>query len=76
VATLLTQLIVDRDDPAFARPTKPIGPVYDRATQRGDLAAGGSETVSADLTPGRYELICHLAGHYQAGQKLPFEVTG
>ena len=32
VATLLTQVIVDRDDPAFALPTKPIGPVYDRET--------------------------------------------
>ncbi len=27
-ATLLTQVIVDRADPAFARPTKPIGPRY------------------------------------------------
>ena len=32
VATLLTQVIVDGDDPAFFRPTKFIGPVYDRAT--------------------------------------------
>ena len=32
VATLLTQVIVDLDDPAFAHPTKPIGPVYDRET--------------------------------------------
>src|SRR5215217_3998185 len=32
VATLLTQVIVGCDDPAFARPTKPIGPVYTRAT--------------------------------------------
>jgi carbamate kinase len=30
VATLLTQVIVDRDDPAFSHPTKFIGPVYDR----------------------------------------------
>ena len=29
VATLLTQVIVDADDPAFAHPTKFIGPVYD-----------------------------------------------
>lgn len=29
VATLLTQVLVDGDDPAFARPTKPIGPLYD-----------------------------------------------
>ncbi len=29
VATLLTQVLVDRDDPAFTHPTKPIGPLYD-----------------------------------------------
>ena len=28
VVTLLTQVVVDRDDPAFSRPTKPIGPFY------------------------------------------------
>ncbi|ESZ56199.1 MULTISPECIES: carbamate kinase [unclassified Mesorhizobium] len=31
-ATLLTQVKVDPHDPAFAHPTKPIGPVYDEAT--------------------------------------------
>jgi carbamate kinase len=29
LATLLTQIEVDPDDPAFQNPTKPIGPVYD-----------------------------------------------
>lgn len=29
IAALLTQVSVDIDDPAFGRPTKPIGPVYD-----------------------------------------------
>ena len=33
-ATLLTQVKVDAQDPAFGRPTKPIGPVYDEATAR------------------------------------------
>jgi carbamate kinase len=28
LATLLTQVVVDRDDPAFENPTKPVGPVY------------------------------------------------
>jgi carbamate kinase len=28
VATLVTQVIVDRDDPAFVQPSKPIGPFY------------------------------------------------
>ena len=31
VATLLTTVVVAADDPAFADPTKPIGPVYDDA---------------------------------------------
>jgi carbamate kinase len=34
VATLLTQVEVDPRDPAFARPTKPIGPVYPEAEAR------------------------------------------
>lgn len=32
LATLLTMIEVDSDDPAFDHPTKPIGPVYDRDT--------------------------------------------
>ena len=30
VVTLITQVIVDRDDPAFSNPTKPIGPFYSK----------------------------------------------
>jgi carbamate kinase len=33
-ATLLTQTVVAADDPAMARPTKPVGPMYDEATAR------------------------------------------
>jgi len=28
ITTLLTQVVVDKDDPAFKKPTKPIGPFY------------------------------------------------
>ena len=31
VATLLTQVVVDPNDPAFRNPTKPIGPAYSQA---------------------------------------------
>ena len=31
LATLLTMIEVDADDPAFGNPTKPIGPLYDEA---------------------------------------------
>jgi carbamate kinase len=30
-ATLPTQILVERHDPAFRHPTKPIGPIYDKA---------------------------------------------
>ena len=46
-ATLLTQVKVDPGDPAFARPTKPIGPVYDEATAR-RLAGERGWTVAPD----------------------------
>jgi carbamate kinase len=47
VATLLTQVIVDEGDPAFARPEKFIGPVYERPHAE-RLAAERGWTVAAD----------------------------
>ncbi|THF55417.1 carbamate kinase [Ollibium composti] len=47
VATLLTQVRVDPRDPAFATPTKPIGPVYDEATAR-RLAAQRGWAIAPD----------------------------
>ncbi|MBZ0335539.1 carbamate kinase 1 [Marinobacter sp. JH2] len=41
VATLLTQVVVDRDDPAFKKPTKFIGPVYDKTEAESRAAAAG-----------------------------------
>lgn len=47
VATLLTQVLVDRADPAFARPTKPIGPGYLESEAR-RLAEQRGWTVARD----------------------------
>jgi uncharacterized cupredoxin-like copper-binding protein len=58
-------------------PAKVSGGLVDESTfiASGDhLAAGASGTVTADLKPGTYELICHVPGHYAAGQKTTFEV--
>ena len=41
IATLLTHVEVDSTDPAFRTPTKPIGPVYDRAPADALAAARG-----------------------------------
>lgn len=47
VAVLLTQIVVDANDPAFANPTKFVGPVYPEAEAR-TLAAARGWVVAAD----------------------------
>lgn len=46
-ATILTMIEVDADDPDFAHPTKPIGPVYDKATAE-RLAAEHDWSIAPD----------------------------
>lgn len=36
VATILTQVLVDKDDPAFKKPTKPVGPSYTKPLKNVD----------------------------------------
>ncbi len=45
--TVLTQVVVERDDPGFAAPTKFIGPIYDRETAE-RLAADLGWTIAPD----------------------------
>ena len=47
VATLLTEVVVDAGDPAFAHPTKPVGPTYD-AMEAGRLARERGWRVGPD----------------------------
>lgn len=49
VATLLTRVVVDSGDPAFAHPTKPIGSVYERADAE-RLARERGWTIAPDGT--------------------------
>ncbi|WP_421861305.1 carbamate kinase [Parvibaculum sp.] len=52
VVTVLTQTLVDADDPAFENPVKPIGPVYDEQTARA-LAAERGWSVAPDGPGGK-----------------------
>ncbi|WP_159952716.1 carbamate kinase [Rhizobium sp. 18065] len=47
VATLLTQVVVDSRDPAFAKPTKFVGPVYEKDEAEARATAAGW-TIAAD----------------------------
>jgi len=42
--------------------------------ETGDLKAGASKTITLNLKPGHYALICNLPGHYKAGQHTDFTV--
>ncbi|MBO9099622.1 MULTISPECIES: carbamate kinase [unclassified Rhizobium] len=64
VATLLTQVLVDADDPAFGKPTKFVGPVYDRqeAEARGkaagwSIAADGAKWRRVVASPKPVEIL-------------------
>ncbi|MBI3741026.1 MAG: copper-binding protein [Chloroflexi bacterium] len=39
-----------------------------------DIGVGETKSDTFDLTPGRYVLICNVAGHYKAGMSTAFEV--
>jgi carbamate kinase len=47
IAALVTQVVVDPDDPAFADPAKPIGPIYE-PTEARQLSAAHGWTVARD----------------------------
>ena len=40
------------------------------------IAPGTSGWTTLTLPPGRYELICNIAGHYGAGMYAVLDVTG
>ena len=52
IVTVLTQTLVDPADPAFAKPSKPIGPVYDKKTGAA-LAAERGWAVAPDGPDGK-----------------------
>jgi FtsP/CotA-like multicopper oxidase with cupredoxin domain len=52
-------------------------PAASAAIAKGEMLHNGdSETLTADLEPGRYVLYCLMGGHYAAGQHIPFTVLG
>jgi len=52
VATVVTQVVVDKNDPAFAKPTKPIGGFYDEATAKQMMAENPSLVFVEDAGRG------------------------
>jgi carbamate kinase len=56
VASLVTQVVVDKDDPAFAKPTKPVGPFYSKFRAQ-ELARDKSWTMVEDAGRGYRKVV-------------------
>ena len=64
VVAVLTEVVVEPDDPAFARPTKPIGPVYTKGEARRvgaehgwDVARDGEHYRRVVPSPQPHEIV-------------------
>ncbi|MEP7055838.1 MAG: carbamate kinase [Actinomycetota bacterium] len=55
VLCVVTQVVVDGHDPAFRRPTKPVGPTYDESDARRIATETGY--VMRQITPGQWRRV-------------------
>jgi hypothetical protein len=58
------------DGDHFAEPTDGIEVI----NEIGEFAKGTTETLTVNLTPGTYQLVCNLPDHYEAGMSISFKV--
>jgi uncharacterized cupredoxin-like copper-binding protein len=74
-------VVLKSDLPADQLPTTDEGTVDEKAEgledvdEVEDLAAGSSQTLTANLDPGNYVVICNLPGHYQQGMNAELTVN-
>jgi len=58
------------DGDHFAEPTDGIEVI----NEIGEFAKGTTESLTVNLTPGTYQLVCNLPAHYKAGMHISFKV--
>lgn len=58
------------DGDRFPEPTEGLEVV----DEIGEFPKGTTKTLTVDLEPGKYQLVCNLPGHYAAGMHTAFEV--
>jgi uncharacterized cupredoxin-like copper-binding protein len=77
-ASMLHELKVIKTD--LAPDQLPVDGATARASEDGkvgellNISGGASRKLVLELTPGKYVLICNIAGHYQLGMRVGLEV--
>lgn len=57
VETIVTQVVVDKNDPAFLNPTKPIGSYYDEETAKELMMKNPTDTYAEDAGRGWRKMV-------------------
>ena len=77
-ASMLHELVVIKTD--LAPDQLPVDGATAKAKEDGkvgellNIAGGASRKLVLELIPGKYVLICNVAGHYQLGMRVGLEV--
>ena len=77
-ASMLHELVVIKTD--VAPDQLPVDGATAKAKEDGkvgellNIAGGASRKLVLELAPGKYVLICNIAGHYQLGMRVGLEV--
>jgi uncharacterized cupredoxin-like copper-binding protein len=77
IGTVTHEMVVVRTaTPAGKLPTNAAGEASEKGAvgEVSDLGAGRADTLTLNLKPGHYALICNLPGHYKAGMFTNFRV--
>lgn len=72
---LKTDLAVDKLPAEKDDPTRVDEDSLGNSGEVEELGPGKTKTGSFDRKAGKYVLVCNKPGHYQAGQRIAFQVT-
>ncbi len=75
--TMVHEMAIVKTDKTPQQLTKPDG-TADESTivdEADDIPAGASKSLTLDMIPGKYILLCNLPGHYAGGMYAEFTVT-
>jgi len=73
-----TELVVLKTDTPYDQLVIGSDDRVDEADSVGEVSetpAGETASVTLNLTPGKYVLVCNIGGHYRLGMRVPLTVT-
>ncbi len=75
--TMMHEMVVVKTDKTPQQLAEPDGTANESTSigEAADIEAGKSKSVTLDMIPGKYILLCNLPGHYAGGMYTEFTVS-